>query len=107
MKKANIRKWDLPNVAFLKLFEEPCEQVQAIAFTPQVSIIKNRSTEYSPQLQLIFKSGIYKEIYHVRAFDVESLVGNMGGYVGLFLGFAFWQAPEAIQLLINKIQSIK
>ena len=28
----------------------------------------------------------YKEITQVRALDLHSLVGNCGGYIGLFLG---------------------
>ena len=28
----------------------------------------------------------YKEIKQVRAYDIQSLIGNAGGYLGLFLG---------------------
>ena len=101
MKRANILKWDLPDLAFLKSLPIPCEQVQAIAVTPQLT----KSPDL-PVLVLAFKSANYKEIHHVRAFDFESLVGNMGGYVGLLLGFAFWQAPEAIQFLVKKMKEI-
>ena len=105
MKKANIEKYDLPDLAFLNSFPIPCEQVQAISFTPQLTTNINNSSDL-PALVLAFKSANYKEIHHVRSFDLESLVGNMGGYVGLFLGFAFWQAPEAIQLFVKKIKNV-
>ena len=106
MKEANILKWDLPDLAFLTSFSIPCEQVQGISFTPQLTMNSNNSTDSLPSLMIAFKSASYKEIHHVCAFDFESLVGNMGGYVGLFLGFAFWQAPEAIQCLIKKMKKI-
>ena len=51
------------------------------------------------KIYVIFKGATYKEILHIRAFDIESLVGNMGGYIGLFLGFAIWQLPDGIKLI--------
>ena len=29
--------------------------------------------------------------------NVQTLVGNAGGYIGLFLGYSFLQIPQAIQ----------
>ena len=29
--------------------------------------------------------------------DIQTLVGNAGGYIGLFLGYSFLQIPQAIQ----------
>ena len=55
--------------------------------------------------EIKFKSSIYKVIKNVRAFDEESLIGNMGGYIGLFLGFAIWQAPQIIIKCLSKINS--
>ena len=46
------------------------------------------------ELEFIFKADTYKEIRKDRAFNIESLVGNVGGYIGLFLGFAIWSIPE-------------
>ena len=45
-------------------------------------------------LQFSFLRSPYREITHFRAYNFESLIGNGGGYVGLFLGFAVWQFPE-------------
>ena len=30
-----------------------------------------------------------------RAMDIQTLVGNAGGYIGLFLGYSFLQIPQA------------
>ena len=36
----------------------------------------------------------FKEIRQVRAFGIESLIGNIGGYIGLFLGASIIQLPQ-------------
>ena len=41
-----------------------------------------------------FYAQTYKEISQVKAFDMEMLVGNIGGYLGLFLGYALLQIPD-------------
>ena len=46
----------------------------------------------------------YLEIKQIRAYTFSSLVGNIGGYMGLFLGYAILNFP---QLLMNMFASIK
>ena len=36
----------------------------------------------------------YKEIEQVRAYDEETLIGNSGGYIGLFLGCSLSQVSR-------------
>ena len=38
----------------------------------------------------------FKEIKQIRKYSVQSLVGNAGGYIGLFLGYALWNVPIII-----------
>ena len=35
---------------------------------------------------IYYPDNTYKEIQMVKAFDIETLIGNGGGYLGLFLG---------------------
>ena len=56
------------------------------------------------QFAIEFRTPHYKEIKHVQAFNIESFIGNVGGYVGLFIGVAVWQAPELIEFLYGKIK---
>ena len=56
------------------------------------------------KFDICFKGSRYKIIRSVRAFNEESLIGNLGGYVGLFLGVAIWQAPDIIGGISNKIK---
>ena len=53
-------------------------------------------------VDLYFKSIQYKEIKHIQAFNAESFIGNAGGYVGLFIGCALWEAPDFIGFLYRK-----
>ena len=34
----------------------------------------------------IFMPPVFKEIYQTKAVDMQILIGNVGGYLGLFLG---------------------
>ena len=43
----------------------------------------------------------FMEIKHVRAFDIQSLIGNSGGYFGLFTGYALLQVPQLISYIIG------
>ena len=105
MAQTNIEKLDGSDFTFLQSFDPPCNQVQTISHTPQGVRITNDTS--SPSLFVIYNSGSYREVRHIRAFDIQSLVGNIGGYIGLFLGFAFWQAPEAAKRVINQSRHAK
>ena len=109
MKEAQIPEVDVVDVDFLKRFPQPCDQVQTVTFNVKdiPRNLTNDKQELRAELYIQFNSPNYKEIRHIRALDFESLIGNMGGYVGLFLGFAVWQVPYGIQILSNKLKEIK
>ena len=107
MKRAIIYKMDVVELSVVKKILQPCDEVQAISSTSQSYEMNNSVWESKgPGFLLLFKISRYKEILHIRAFNVESLVGNVGGYVGLFLGLAFWQTPDAIIYFVQKIKNI-
>ena len=54
-----------------------------------------------------FKEDTMKVIQMVQAFSVESLIGNIGGYVGLFLGYALMMIPELLQSFWNYLKCLK
>lgn len=41
-----------------------------------------------------------------RAIDTHALIGNIGGYVGLCLGYSFLQIPELLTVLFCKIKKL-
>ena len=58
----------------------------------------------SPILLFEFERQIYREISNFRTYNFEGLIGNGGGYVGLFLGFAVWQLPDFFQVFIQLLR---
>ena len=58
------------------------------------------------QLMLTFQGSTYMEITQIRAYDGQSLIGNAGGYVGLFLGVALIQLPSAFQCLYRLLKKV-
>ena len=43
-------------------------------------------------------------LYIYRAIDIQALIGTIGGYIGLFLGYSVLQIPNAIIFLIKTIR---
>ena len=97
---------------FLQRFVKPCNQVKTVTSAiregtrgPFSHLLKD-TRDKSVKLSIVFRNQDYKEIRHQRDFDFESLVGNIGGYVGLLLGFALWQIPDAIKLIVDIIVNV-
>ena len=42
------------------------------------------------------------EIYISRAIDLQELIGNIGGYIGLLLGYSILQIPDFLRETIIK-----
>ena len=51
----------------------------------------------------IWLENIY--FFSYRAIDVQALIGIIGGYIGLFLGYSAMQIPFAIIFVIEKIKT--
>ena len=47
------------------------------------------------------------EVQQTRAMDGLALLGNVGGYVGEFLGIALIQLPDFIYYMYNQFVKIK
>ena len=43
-------------------------------------------------------------IFYYRAIDIQALVGNIGGYIGLFLGYSILQIPGFIVIIFRKVK---
>ena len=42
------------------------------------------------------------KISYFRAIDIQVLIGNVGGYIGLCLGYSFLQIPDFIVFILSK-----
>ena len=54
-------------------------------------------------IALNIKDLTYKEIEMKKAYAVSALVGNVGGFIGLFLGYALLMFPELLKTIISHI----
>ena len=62
----------------------------------------NFEVDHNSSLLVInFERAVYREISNFRSYNLEGLVGNGGGYVGLFLGCAVWQIPDLANFVYN------
>lgn len=50
-----------------------------------------------------FKQNYYRQITQIRAYSLQSLIGNAGGYIGLFVGYTISELPVAFQMIYNHI----
>ena len=55
------------------------------------------------RIQIDYDMMFFEEIINTPAFDTKSLLGTIGGAIGMILGFALWQLPEFLSLLYNKM----
>ena len=64
--------------------KEPCEEMINLAY--EVMGINPRAV-YPENLKVIYSyPASAKVIHQVRSIDLHALIGNIGGYIGLFLG---------------------
>ena len=56
------------------------------------------------QVMITFQGETFMDITQNRAYDGQSLIGNAGGYVGLFLGVALIQLPLALKCLFQMLK---
>ena len=71
---------------------------------PHLKLPKNES---SILIGLRIGDPYFKEIKQVRAFGFENLIGNIGGYIGLFLGCSIVQLPTFCLFVYHKIVPLK
>jgi hypothetical protein len=58
---------------------------------------------YQPSITIsvVFVDDTYREIRRVRAFDLNALIGNIGGYIGIFVGYSILLFPDMILTILR------
>ena len=94
-------------------YRPPCQSIQKILYAyEEYGILEDWTDEWTSEIDDIFEvmfeftDGTYMEIEQVRDYGVQDVVGDIGGYLGLFLGFALLQIPEMIFTIISWIYSL-
>ena len=49
----------------------------------------------------------FLRIEQIRGYDFNSLIGNIGGYVGMFLGYALLNVPNAIVSIFETSRELR
>ena len=90
-----------------------CQSIQKILYTYQeFEIVEDWTQEWLDEVHnlfevmLEFQDATYMEIHQVRSYSIQDVVGDVGGYLGLFLGFAILQIPEFLFRVYFWIQGV-
>ena len=95
-----------------KEYLDPCLDIQKIQIDyveeniPSVGGNSDDDDEGWFILEFFVLTNKFKEIKQVRKYSVQSLVGNLGGYIGLCLGYALMSLPSIILEIWRNIKDI-
>ena len=86
---------------------EPCRRVEKVMYSyneyqmySNVSSLGVSNTTKMFEIGLLFQGNTFMLIEQTKSYDYQALIGNAGGYVGLFLGAALMQLPTAVRRLL-------
>ena len=90
-----------------KLYTPPCTEMNSIVTVTDViaKMKENAKTEGRLTFQLDYSTDIYRETVSVLAFDLATLWSQIGGFIGIFLGYSLSQVPEMAQQCIIRINT--
>ena len=66
---------------------------------------KNIGNDTWLEITIRIETDTFKEVKQKRAYTPQSLIGNIGGYLGLFIGFTILDLVDFMTLFHSKILS--
>ena len=72
----------------------PCVDMHNIVGWNWLDAEPGRSDEV--QIELRYEDQYYQELTRNAAFDLMTLISNIGGFWGIFLGYSMMQFPETL-----------
>ena len=85
----------------------PCRSLEKVDFDYFELDVPDRHPP-SITISVVFVDETYREIARVKAFDMNALVGNIGGYVGIFVGYSLiMHFPDAIMKILRTVRKRK
>ena len=102
--KEDVKKWHEATMFYHlsnnNLIDPPCRSLEKLEFDYNEYDYPEVEENYIT-ISFYFVETKYRETLSIRAFDWHSLFGNIGGYVGMFLGYALLSVPDAILNLVT------
>ena len=82
----------------------PCQSIESLTY--DYTETKGNSHHKPSRFMVLvhFPNLKYRQIAHVQEYDIESLVGNIGGYIGLFLEYSLMNFPRFVMTLLGIIR---
>ena len=59
------------------------------------------------QIKFTYQEQYYQELEYLPDFDLETFISNVGGFVGIFLGYSLMQLPELLGDQLRNFLNIK
>ena len=80
----------------------PCSGMEKLTYDVTESDEKETQPPYFT-ISFNLKDLTYKEIRMKRSYDFQVLIGNIGGFIGMFLGYALLMVPGMFKVLFNQL----
>ena len=69
-----------------------------------IIIFLGTSSENFFVVKILLRQPDYKETEQIRAYDFIDLMGNIGGYIGMFLGYALLNMADTLIRITKRIK---
>ena len=79
----------------------PCQNIENLSY--DYSEKRGIDSEIESRFMVLvhFPNQKYRQITHVQEYDIENMLGNIGGYIGLFLGYSLLHLPHFLLSMWN------
>ena len=84
---------------FLNLKEKPCDEMLVLTVDSVNNNPNPKPTDIA--IKFVYSERVYEEIQYTKAIGFESWLSNVGGFVGIFLGYSMMQFPEFLLFFAN------
>lgn len=83
-------------------YPSPCQNIENLSYDYSEKSGVDSRRDARLMVLVHFPNRKFRQITHVQEYDIESMVGNIGGYIGLFLGYSFLHFPQFLMTLWKK-----
>ena len=83
----------------IKKFEKPCDEILVLS----IDSINNNPIPIPDDIAIkfLYTEKMYEEIQYIKALGFENWLSNVGGFVGIFLGYSMMQFPEFLLIFAD------